>query len=291
MIFVHASAVHNSIPGRDQPDPAKELKKLSGKVYRRTDHFIQLAVLGAHKATAGKILSKKTAIYMTSGHGNVSVFVRICTQRRRENLLPRPVDFINLLSNSAGFYVAAHLGLEGKNLFVTHHRFPVQMALLAAQNDLRMNRHEMVLLGGVDEWNPKQELAGKLLGVAPQTRLGEGSNWLLLSTVKDGAEATIKVYPHLLDCRLLAALLAASRKGTFLAFSHHVPKKEIIAFLKTYRQCKRFVYEGSCGYYETRAFFAMNHFLERKKGRLIHIDGCAGRYMVFIVSNSDDPLP
>ncbi len=296
MMFVQATGMHNTLPEDRQPDLAHELKQLTGKVYRRTDHFIQLAILGAHKAAEQRYkkdehdkraLAEKTAIYLTSGQGNISVFDRICQQRRAENLLPKPVDFINLLSNSAGFYVAAHLGLTGKNLFVTHHRFPVQMALLAAQNDLRLGRQDAVLLGGVDEWIPRQELAGKLLGVSPETQLGEGSNWLLLSENENGAIATLEVFPEPLAPPLLANLLAYAKPGTFLAFSRRFLAEDIAGFMKKYRQCSRFAYEEQCGYYETQPLFAVNSFLEQKKGRMIHIDTNAEQYMVITVANED----
>ncbi len=285
MIFIHAAAIHNTMPREQQPDLAAELHALTGKVYRRTDHFIQLALLGAHKAAADKELPDQTAIYLTSGQGNIAVFDRICKQRRQENLLPRPVDFINLLSNSAGFYVASHLGLDGKNLFVTHHRFPAQMALLAAQNDLRLGKQQMVLLGGVDEWTPDQTLARKLLGVSSSTRLGEGSNWLLLNNEEQDALATIEVHPQLLSSSLLAALLSYAPGNTHLIFSHRVDQDEVSGFMRRYRQCRLFSPEESSGYYETHLLFTLISFLKQKKGRLIHIDTDGSQYMITTLVN------
>ncbi len=280
MIFVHDVGIHSTRPKEQQPDLVMELKSLTGKVYRRADHFIQLAILGAHKAVGKRALPEKTAVYMTSGQGNISVFDRICRQRRRQNLLPRPVDFINLLSNSAGFYVASHLGLEGKNLFVTHHRFPVQMALLAAQNDLYLGKQEMVLLGGVDEWLADRERAEKLLGLAPDTPLGEASNWLLLGRDAAKSIAGIEVLPQSLDQADLNSFLADTEKGAFLAFSRRIPAGDISRLLQRHHHCRRFAYENSCAYYETQPLFVINSFLKRQCGELIHIDGSGGNYWV-----------
>ena len=280
MIFIHASGIHNTLPKGAQPDLVMELKALTGKVYRRADHFIQLAVLGAHKAVGETQLCEKTAIYMTSGQGNVSVFERICEQRRSRNLLPKPVDFINLLSNSAGFYVASHLGLEGKNLFVSHHLYPVQMALLAAACDLCSGKWEMVLLGGVDEWLADQERAKKLLGLAPDAVLGEASNWLLLGRDPANAVAMVEVIPRGLTRSRLTAMLADADRGSYLAFSRRMPAEEISRLMREHRHCRRFVYEDSCGYYETLPLYVINRFLELKKGRLLHIDGHGGHYRV-----------
>lgn len=285
MIFIHAAGIHNTMPRERQPDLAEELHTLTGKIYRRTDHFIQLAILGAHKAAGTRELPAQTAIYLTSGQGNISVFTRICEQRRQHNLLPKPVDFINLLSNSAGFYVASHLALDGKNLFVTHHHFPAQMALLAAQNDLRLGRQKMVLLGGVDEWIPRQDLARKLLGVSPSTQLGEGSNWLLLNSEEKNALATVEVHPQLLSSSLLAALLSYAPRNTSLIFSHRFDREAVSGFMRRYPQCRLFSPEEDSGYYETHPLFTLSSFLRQEKGRLIHIDTDGNQYMIVTLAN------
>ncbi len=286
MISIRAIGIHNTLPKSELPDLARELKSLSGKVYRRTDHFIQLAIIGAHKAVNGYELPDQTAIYITSGQGNISVFDRVCEQSRLWKLLPRPVDFINLQSNSAGFYVAAHLGLNGKNLFLSHHHFPVQMTMLAAQNDVQLGKQKAVLIGGVDEWIPKQELAGKLLGVDKTTALGEGSNWMLISAEAEDAVGTFEMEPKFLDKTQLHRLLSAAETETYLAFSRHFPESEATKITNMHTECKRYCYENSCGYYETLPLYVLNRFLSKKKGRLIHVDVNEERYMVMNVDNN-----
>ncbi len=162
MIYIHAIGTHNTIPDNKLPDLKIELKVLSGKVYRRIDHFIQLAIIGAHKAVAGLETAPQTALYMTSGQGDMMVFDRVRRQRYFEKMLSKPVDFVNLSSNTAAFYVASHLGLNGRNLFLAHYHFPVQMTMLLAQNDINLGKEKAILVGGVDEWVPKPELARKL---------------------------------------------------------------------------------------------------------------------------------
>ena len=285
MIYVYAAGTHNALPNGELPDLKSELKTLSGKVYRRIDHFIQLALVGAHKAVASYDLPAKTAIYMTSGQGNIAVFQRVREQRHIQKLLPKPVDFINLLSNSAGFYVASHLGLEGKNLFLSHHRFPVQMSLLTALNDLRLKKQEAVLVGGVDEWIENQELAKKLLGVDEATELGEGSNWMLLGAAPEGAVATFEMEPKLLDLETLRERLGREEAGTRLAFSSRFSDAEAEACLLMADGASRYAYESGCGYYETLPLYVLSRFLEEERGRLLHIDVSDGRYMVMGVDN------
>jgi hypothetical protein len=286
MIYINAIGVHNTIPEPEPPDLTRELKAISGKVYRRSDHFIQLAILGAHKATKDLALAEQTAIYLSSGQGNISVFQRLCEQRYIRKFLPKPVDFINLLSNSAGFYVAGHLGLSGKNLFLSHQDFPVQMTMLAAQNDLSLGKQKAILVGGVDEWLEDQKLSRKLLGVAERTVLGEGSNWMLLSAEAKGALGTFEMGVKGLEINKLRELLASTEKGTYLALSARFSGEAAAAIMGLNKGCRRFDYEASCGYYETLPLYALNLFLSREKGRLLHIDVKNGRYMVMTVDNT-----
>ncbi len=286
MVYIHATGIHNTIPNTELPDLRTELKSVSGKVYRRSDHFIQLAILGAHKAAKGNDLQDKTAIYMTSGQGNISVFDRVCNSRHIQKHLPKPVDFINLLSNSAGFYVASHLGLNGKNIFLAHHHFPVQMTMLTAQNDLVLGKQKTILTGGVDEWISKQDLAQKLLGVDETTRLGEGSNWILLNSEAEGAVGTFEGGSKCLGDIELYNLLSSEKAGTYLAFSKRFTVNEAAKIMTQHPKCIRYVYEEPCGYYETLPFYVLNSFLGGTERRLIHIDVSSTRsYMVMTVEN------
>ncbi len=287
MTYIHAIGIHNTVPTDTVPDLKAELKALSGKVYRRIDHFIQLAIIGAHKSAQGHTLSPDTAIFMTSGQGNIAVFDRVRDQRYIHKLLPKPVDFINLLSNSAGFYVASHLGLQGKNLFLAHQNFPVQMTMLAAQNDLKLGKQKCVLVGGVDEWISKQDLSKKLLGVDETTVLGEGSNWMLLDTQPQGAMGSFDMEPKALDKSALQALLSSAEAGSKLAFSRSFSEKDAGEIMAANTHLQRYDYEASSGYYETLPLYALNSFLAgNEQGRLIHIDVNKGRYMVMSVDNT-----
>ena len=228
----------------------------------------------------------RTAISITSGQGNISLFDQI-VQGHLDKTLPRPIDFINLQSNSAGFYVATHLGLNGKNLFLTHQHFPVQMALLAAHNDIRTGKQSAVLIGGVDEWFAKQELARKILGVDAGTSLGEGSNWMLINDDERNALGTLEIFPELLDKNQLNQLLSTVGMGTSLAFSKHFSPDETAALMNIHAGGKRYCYEDSCGYYETLPLYVLNRFLTQEKGRLLHIDRHKEFYRVMQINNND----
>ncbi|HFQ79761.1 MAG TPA: hypothetical protein ENK33_00100 [Desulfobacterales bacterium] len=285
MIYIHATGIHNTIPTSGQPDLRAELKAM-GADNRRSDHFMRLAVIGAHKAADGHELPAETAVYMTSGQGNTAVFNRICSALRIEKNLPKPVDFINLLSNSTGFYIASHLGLAGRNIFLTHHHFPVQMTLLTAQNDITQGLQQTILAGGVDEWQTRPQLARKLMGIEETTVLGEGSNWLLLSPERENALAVLEVEKRCINEEELTLRLRAESKhhDITIAFAPKITKSQAARFMNQYPSFKRHNYEAACAYYETLAFYALNSFIAaHKKGRLLHIDCGTNGYMLMTV--------
>ncbi len=284
MVYIHAIGIHNTIPQQSPANLRSELQTISGKIYRRSDHFIQLAIIGAHKAVGDYSPAEKTAVYMTSGQGNLSVFERICQARIVDKFLPKPVDFINLLSNSAGFYVASHLGLNGKNVFLSHDHFPVQMTMLIAENDIKLNKQKAILVGGVDEWLIRQDLARKILGVSDTTSLGEGSNWLLLSSEASGAIGRFAIRNMGMNEKKLHDFLAEeARAGVYLAFSSRFNEHKINEIMAQYPLFTRYEYEKSCGYYETLPFYVLNSFLGNMVGSLLHIDVKDGKYMVMAV--------
>ncbi len=286
MIYIHAAAVYNPPPGNALPDLKSELKKITGKSYRRIDRFIQLALIGAHQAAAGYKLDPETAIYMTSGQGDIPVFERVRYQRYFQKMMSKPVDFVNLGGNIAGFYVASHLKLAGANLFLSHKQFTVQMALLLAQSALELKQESAILLGGVDEYSENQELAKKLLGVESSIRLGEGSNWMLIKAEAEGARAALSVYPESFNLPQLKTLIEKLAAESFLAFSRRLPASTIAGLMALRTDLPRFDYELSSAYYETLPLYVLNSFLQetgKDYGTLIHIDGDGDKFMVMQV--------
>ena len=281
MIYIHGIGSYNVVPGKENPDIQAVLKAATGKMFRRTDRYIQLSLLGVHEMAEN--IDSGSALFMSSGQGNLSVFNRIRDQQFIEYQPPRPVDFINSLSNTAGFYVAQYLNLSGKNLFLSHHGFPAQMALLLAENDLKLNKQKQVLLGGVDELLEPVAFTRKLLGLCDDTALGEGSNWLSLSSQKDGALAAIESQTEELSREEVLEFIGTLASKFLLAFGMRTPIKDIAAFMEQ-SQCARFDYESSCGYYETVPFYVLNRFIECEKGQLVFIDCFEERYRIMVLT-------
>jgi len=281
MIYVHAVGSYTAPHSRAE-DTKALLKAVSGKVFRRTDRFMQLSLIGACLLEKEGTLQPECALYMTSGQGNLSVFNRVRDQKFLEGQLPKPVDFINMLSNTAGFYVAQHFGLHGKNLFLSHHAFCIEQTLMRAAIDLDAGVVTQAIVGGVDECLEPEALTRKLLGVCDGRELGEGSNWLQLSKVSQDAIGTVEADETLYTAQTLRAAIETAGADA-VAFSMRCSSEERSEILQGV-PLPLFAYEEACGgYYESHPLFAVVHYIATQKGKLLFIDGFEGNYMMMKV--------
>lgn len=116
---------------------------------RRIDRLILLALLGA--APLRQRLRDDCGLYLASRHparGTMGALLdAVCLQQRQ----PKPFEFVNSVSNAAGFHVAQQLGLDGPNLFIgAGPRVWTQLQRLAAL-DLANAGSAQALLLVVDE--------------------------------------------------------------------------------------------------------------------------------------------
>ncbi len=280
MIYVHKIGSVNRKED-EELDVKAAWKMVSPAMIRRTDRFIQLALLGAHTAIGTIKLERETALYMASGQGNLAVFKRLRDQRYIKKQPPKPVDFINSLSNTSGFYVAQYFKIEGKNLNVSRLGFVAETTLFLAQNDLELNKVKQVLVGGVDELQEPFAFTRQTLGICDERPLGEGSNWMLLSQKKEGSLASLEVLKQAMSLDELKVYLQQSDSTSQIAFGQRC-SREVIKMLLDDK--KRF--EVSCDFYETASLYLLNTFIESAKGELIFVDSYEDRYRVVKVNNS-----
>ncbi len=270
MIYVHSTGSVNRKEG-EELDVKAQWKAVSPSMIRRTDRYIQLALLGAYQAVGEKKLDKETALFMASGQGNLAVFKRLRDQRYIHKQPPKPVDFINSLSNTSGFYVAQYFDLHGKNLNVSRLGFVAEMTLLLAQNDLELGKEEQVLLGGVDELQEPAAFTRRTLGIADETLLGEGSNWMLLSREHEGALASVDVAKQKMALAEVKAHLQSMNPACKVAFGFRCTEAMIAEILEG-EERERFMYDAACGFYETRTLYALNTFIKEGEGELLFIN-------------------
>lgn len=260
-------------------DIKAQCKLVAPQFIRRTDDFIQLGILGVEQIKRLTPIPSNTAIYLTSGQSDLGVFQRLCDQRFIEKSPPKPVDFINSLSNTAGFYIGKFLNLESKNTNLSHISFVVEMALLLAKSDLMLGNEQKILLGGVDQLLSSISFQYNALGVPASLELGQGSNWMLLTKNQNNALARLDLTNDEMNSNELSAYLLAQQNDYSLAFSPLLQQRDIDCILDRTKQV-RFHFEQESGFYETVPLYALNQFIKSKQGKLLFIDYFEGKYRV-----------
>ncbi|TNF35838.1 MAG: hypothetical protein EP312_02765, partial [Gammaproteobacteria bacterium] len=147
-ILAH-SHLHHAVA--DEPPALKELvKEATGAHVRRIGRFIQLALIGAGRCTQQHALPADTAVYLSSGRGDLEITLEVLKDMVEHGMPPKPLSFINTVSNSACFYIARTFGLHGRSQFVTRRHAPLESALQLAQLDLNQHTVNTALVGTVD---------------------------------------------------------------------------------------------------------------------------------------------
>lgn len=161
-----------------------ELKPLvlqaTGTAIRRVGRFIQLGVLGAGRALGGQAAKPETGVYLSSGRGDMEVTVEVMTQMYKDGSPPRPLSFINTVSNSACFYIAKQFRLHGRSSFVCNRYFSFESALALSLLDMELGVSPSALTGAVDIVLTPLDIHRERLRLAASTPVAEGTHWLWL---------------------------------------------------------------------------------------------------------------
>jgi hypothetical protein len=183
--------------GESPPDLKQSIIDAIGQPARRASRFMQLATIAASRCLKGVDVSRDTAVYLASGRGDLEIIQDVLEQVFRDGQSPKPLHFVNTVSNAACFQVAKLLGLEGRSSFVCHPSFAFENTLRLALADLAAGNAPAILFGTVDAVVSPIDIHRVRLGVSPDTSLGEGSHWLLLQTESANALAQIAEFKRL----------------------------------------------------------------------------------------------
>lgn len=116
---------------------------------RRIDRLSLLALLGA--VPLKPMLQADSGIYLAATYparpNMFGLLEAVCVQRQ----LPKPFEFVNSVSNAAGFHVAQQLGINGPNLFIGAGRQVWSDLLDLASCDLACSQVRQALLMLVNE--------------------------------------------------------------------------------------------------------------------------------------------
>lgn len=177
-------------PVHDEPPALKPLvREVLGQPVRRIDRFIELALIGAGRCVGGEWLPRGTGVYTSSARGDLQVTLDVVEPLFREGQVPKPLSFVNTVSNATNFYVARHFELEGPSNSVSHLRFAFESALELAVMDMETGRIDSALVGSVDVVTAPVTEHRQRLGLTEDTVVAEGSHWAWLRVGKRPAGA------------------------------------------------------------------------------------------------------
>jgi hypothetical protein len=185
---IAAAGSYAELAGPLPADLRTPLRAVCPNAPRRVNRLIQLALIGAHRCVAGRVLPSDTPIYMAFTNGCIADSVESVAQVV-QGRPPMPVAFINISSNMAGFYVAGSLGLHSGNQVIASRDFAWEAALEMAM--LGSAHCRGLLVGSAEECAWPLEAHRERIGVGPGTPLLEASHWLLADRTLDNPPAVI----------------------------------------------------------------------------------------------------
>ena len=187
-ILAIGTAYFDAGPGGTQPELKSELELVCRQRYRRIDRFTQLALLGAGRCASSLELATDTALFLASGKGPAANNIGMQQQIFRDREAPKPIQFINSVTNSASYYVMKDHSLTDQNLFISREHHAFEAAVELAMVELAMGRFEQAMVGFTDELTHPLEHQYRRASIPKDHRLGEGSHWLLLCNTCHGKE-------------------------------------------------------------------------------------------------------
>jgi len=207
---IYAMGDHHHVVSDALPELKALTQASTGKAFRRIGRFIQLALIGASRCAQPQDLPPNTAVYFASGRGDLELMLEIMTQLYRDAQTPKPLNFVNTVSNAACFYLAQHLGLQSRSNFVCNRYFAFESVLQLAALDLTLGTVDSALIGSVDIATVPLNEHRQRLALPPDTPMGEGSHWLWLGPINS----------------------ERPRLGELLAAQHFADRNDLLAWIR-----------------------------------------------------------
>lgn len=269
------------------PDIKELTQQVTGKSFRRIGRFIQLAMIGATRCTNLSVPAD-TAVYLASGRGDLETTLDIMKELFAHGQTPKPLAFVNTVSNAACFYVAQLLKLQSRSNYVCNRYFAFESALQLAAMDLLMNTVSSALIGSVDVVTHPLDEHRQRLQLAKNIHLAEGAHWLWIGKpdTQRQRHGEIITVEHFADRDALFAwsdLHAAA--NTAVSRGQFVNDGEWNALTSRIAHSAIFDYRADRGYYDSQSGAAIGEFLRSdcKADVLLHINADAdGQYSLII---------
>lgn len=275
------------VEGEALPDVRALAKETLGKQVRRVGRFILLGLVGAARCVGAHAPPAHTAIYLSSRRGDLETNVEVMEDLFARGLAPKPLSFINTVSNASCYYVARHFGLHGRSLFVSGVCFSFEAALQAALLDFEAGQVRSALVGGLDTLIEPLAIERRRLGLAAEAPVAEASHWLWLEAdqaqpgdlVLEASEA----FPD--RAALIAWLQARGTEKTTLAQGQYLDDAAFAAIAAEANLPRSFRYRDGRAYYDGQAGAALSAFAasDLDGAALTHINADPdGRYAAFV---------
>jgi hypothetical protein len=279
----------------DLQDSLPELKDLVtesiGQPIRRISRFMQLALIGAGRCGRNASVPKDTAVYLASSRGDLEITIDVVGHVFCDGQAPKPLSFVNTVSNSAAFYVAKCLRLESRSAFVCSRYFAFEDALQLALTDFNLETVSSALVGTVD--NAVLPLAAHRhrLEIDAITPMAEASHWLWLT--RDRAEqATLSIAAVHSACDradLFSWIEAQNLDASSLALSagQYLSPEDFAAVQARTVAKHAFDYRTDRGYYASQSAATITAFASEPNDAvrtLLHVNGDPlGRYAAMLI--------
>lgn len=287
----------------DVPDLKPLLKETLGQSVRRIDRFIQLALIGAascvNSAQAnGAELPTDTAVYLASGRGDMEITVEVQRDLFENAHAPKPLNFINTVSNAASFYIAQNLKLSGRNQFIASRHWAFEVALQAALLDLALGKTRSALVGVVDVIVPPLADHRQRLELDPATALAEGSHWLWLDNHSLAASSlgTIESVRTFIDKDELNTWVRSIRSehiDLFCSGGQFIGVENFLTLRRDNELAQELIYRNrDLGYYDSQSGGVIAEFIQadNRDATLLHINSDPlGRYIAVLARRESHP--
>jgi hypothetical protein len=291
-LHISASADYIETVGDAAPADLKPLvADAVGAPVRRVGRFIQLALIGAGRCAKLTQLVRDTAVYLGSGRGDLEVTIDVMQALLRDGQAPKPLSFINTVSNAACYYVAQNLKLMGRSSFVCNRYFAFESVLQLAALDLQSGGAHTALVGTVDGVVPS--LAGHRirLGLSADTEVADATHWIELRTERSSTTlGRLVAAEHFVDRDALNAWLEAQSidRHWLLATGQFMSTHEASEWADQLK-LDVFDYRKDRAYYDSQSGAVLGEYLRGAETRtLLHLNrDPSGRYSAMVAKREN----
>lgn len=262
----------------DEPPKLKPLvREVLGEPVRRIDRFIELALIGAGRCVGGRALPSGTGVYTGSARGDLQVTLDVVEPLFRSGQTPKPLSFVNTVSNATNFYIARQFGLTGCSNFVSHRELAFESALELAVVDMEAGHLASALVGSVDVATAPLAEHRMRLGLPRETTVAEASHWIWLrrGDRPGGALAELIAARRFSGTGDLAAWLDARElpANTRLVVAEGCGNAGLLADLENHAGLAPTAPSSAPGHYGSRSGAVLGDFLRRgEDAGVLHVN-------------------